>query len=124
MSSGGRRILFQLSGSIACFKACQVISSLRQSGHEVRVARNGIHLGAVAAEYRAKPSRRLSHGAGDRLSRIAVRPFRRAVDDPQRRNAGRAVASAHVTRCGAVLFLAGVTLFVTQIVRVAAGRVA
>ena len=37
---------------------------------------------------------------------------------------GIAVASAHVTRCGAVLFLAGVTLFVTQIVRVAAGRVA
>ena len=37
---------------------------------------------------------------------------------------GIAVASAHVTRCGAALFLAGVLLFVTQIVRVAAGRVA
>ena len=35
---------------------------------------------------------------------------------------GVAVASVHVTRCGAALFLAGVILFVTQIVRVAAGR--
>lgn len=38
--------------------------------------------------------------------------------------AGIAAASVHVTRCGAVLFLAGVILFVTQIVRVAAGRAA
>ena len=36
--------------------------------------------------------------------------------------AGVAAASVHVTRCGAALFLAGVILFVTQIVRVAAGR--
>ena len=35
---------------------------------------------------------------------------------------GVAAASAHVTRCGTALFLAGVILFVTQIVRVAAGR--
>lgn len=32
------RILFQLSGSIACYKACQVISRLVQDGHEVRTA--------------------------------------------------------------------------------------
>jgi len=31
------KILFQLSGSIACFKACSVISSLMKSGHEVEV---------------------------------------------------------------------------------------
>jgi hypothetical protein len=36
---------------------------------------------------------------------------------------GIAAASAHVTRCGAALFLGGVILFVTQIVRVAAGKV-
>ena len=36
---------------------------------------------------------------------------------------GVGFASVHVTRCGAVLFLAGVILFLTQIVRVAAGRV-
>lgn len=34
---------------------------------------------------------------------------------------GIAASSVHVTRCGAVLFLAGVTLFVSQIVRVAVG---
>ena len=38
--------------------------------------------------------------------------------------AGIAAASVHVTRCGAMLFLAGVILFVTQIVRVATGRAA
>jgi hypothetical protein len=38
--------------------------------------------------------------------------------------AGIAAASAHVTRCGAALFLAGVILFVTQIVRVVAGKAA
>lgn len=32
------KILFQLSGSIACYKACQVISRLVQDGHEVRTA--------------------------------------------------------------------------------------
>ncbi|MGZ3699208.1 MAG: flavoprotein [Bdellovibrionota bacterium] len=32
------KILFQLSGSIACFKACQVLSRLVQEGAEVRVA--------------------------------------------------------------------------------------
>lgn len=32
------KILFQLSGSIACFKACQVISQLVQGGHEVQTA--------------------------------------------------------------------------------------
>jgi hypothetical protein len=37
---------------------------------------------------------------------------------------GVAAASVHVTRCGALLFLGGVILFVTQIVRVAAGKVA
>jgi phosphopantothenoylcysteine synthetase/decarboxylase len=31
------KILFQLSGSIACFKACQVISTLVQSGYEIQV---------------------------------------------------------------------------------------
>lgn len=31
-------ILFVLSGSIACYKACQVISRLRQDGHTVQVA--------------------------------------------------------------------------------------
>lgn len=31
------KILFQLSGSIACFKACAVISSLVKAGHEVEV---------------------------------------------------------------------------------------
>ena len=36
--------------------------------------------------------------------------------------AGIGAASAHVTRCGAVLFLAGVVVFVTQIGRVAMGR--
>lgn len=35
MSKG--RILFQLSGSIACYKACHVISRLVQAGHEVEV---------------------------------------------------------------------------------------
>jgi hypothetical protein len=37
---------------------------------------------------------------------------------------GIAFASAHVTRCGAVLFLGGVILFVTQIARVVAGKAA
>ena len=36
---------------------------------------------------------------------------------------GVSAASVHVTRCGAALYLAGVILFVTQIVRVALGRV-
>lgn len=31
------KILFQMTGSIACFKACQVISKLVQAGHEVQV---------------------------------------------------------------------------------------
>lgn len=31
------KILFQLSGSIACYKACQVISKLVQNGHEIEV---------------------------------------------------------------------------------------
>jgi hypothetical protein len=35
---------------------------------------------------------------------------------------GIATASLHVTRCGAVLFLTGVLLFVSQIVRVTTGR--
>ncbi len=35
MSSG--KVLFQLSGSIACFKACQLISLLVKSGYEVEV---------------------------------------------------------------------------------------
>ena len=34
--SNSKKILFQLSGSIAAFKACEVISSLCKSGHEVR----------------------------------------------------------------------------------------
>ena len=37
---------------------------------------------------------------------------------------GTLAGSAHVTRCGAVLFLAGVILFLTQIHRVVAGKVA
>ena len=37
---------------------------------------------------------------------------------------GTLAGSAHVTRCGAVLFLAGVLLFLTQIHRVVAGRIA
>lgn len=37
---------------------------------------------------------------------------------------GTGAGSVHVTRCGAALFLAGVLLFVTQIVRVVAGRAA
>ncbi len=36
MSKG--KILFQLTGSIACFKACQVLSLLVQSGYEVEIA--------------------------------------------------------------------------------------
>lgn len=32
------KVLFQLSGSIACYKACEVISKLVQSGVEVRTA--------------------------------------------------------------------------------------
>jgi phosphopantothenoylcysteine decarboxylase / phosphopantothenate---cysteine ligase len=35
MSKG--KILFQLSGSIACFKACQVISRLSQSGYDLEI---------------------------------------------------------------------------------------
>ena len=31
------KILFQLSGSIACFKACAVISALVKQGYEVQV---------------------------------------------------------------------------------------
>lgn len=31
------KILFQMTGSIACFKACQVISKLAQAGHDVQV---------------------------------------------------------------------------------------
>ena len=34
--SHGFKILFQLSGSIACYKACHVISRLVQAGHEVQ----------------------------------------------------------------------------------------
>ena len=37
---------------------------------------------------------------------------------------GTLVGSVHVTRCGAVLFTAGVILFLTQIYRVVAGRIA
>lgn len=33
-----KKILFQLSGSIAAFKACSVISQLVKAGHEVQVA--------------------------------------------------------------------------------------
>lgn len=35
------RILFQLSGSIACYKACHVISRLVQQGHEVQAVATG-----------------------------------------------------------------------------------
>lgn len=34
----GAKILFKLSGSIACYKSCQVISGLVQGGHEVQTA--------------------------------------------------------------------------------------
>jgi len=33
-----KKILFQLSGSIACYKACYLLSKLVQDGHEVQVA--------------------------------------------------------------------------------------
>ncbi|HLD98782.1 MAG TPA: flavoprotein [Bdellovibrionota bacterium] len=33
-----RRVLFKMSGSIACYKACQIVSRLMQTGHEVQVA--------------------------------------------------------------------------------------
>jgi phosphopantothenoylcysteine synthetase/decarboxylase len=36
MSKSKSKILFQLSGSIAAYKACQVISRLVQDGHEVQ----------------------------------------------------------------------------------------
>lgn len=35
--SNSNKILFKMSGSIACYKACQVISRLVQAGHEVQV---------------------------------------------------------------------------------------
>lgn len=38
VSSKSKKILFKMSGSIACFKACDVISKLVQQGHEVKVA--------------------------------------------------------------------------------------
>lgn len=36
--SNSKKILFQLSGSIACYKSCDLISKLVQQGHEVRCA--------------------------------------------------------------------------------------
>ncbi len=36
-TSGKAKILFQMTGSIACFKACQLISKLIQTGHSVQV---------------------------------------------------------------------------------------
>jgi phosphopantothenoylcysteine decarboxylase / phosphopantothenate---cysteine ligase len=35
--SKSKKILFQMSGSIACYKACQVVSRLVQAGYEVQV---------------------------------------------------------------------------------------
>lgn len=32
-----RKILFSLTGSIACFKACDIISELKKRGHEIQV---------------------------------------------------------------------------------------
>ncbi|MCX5792986.1 MAG: flavoprotein [Elusimicrobia bacterium] len=36
MSRSKKNILFQLTGSIACYKACNVISKLVQEGHDVK----------------------------------------------------------------------------------------
>lgn len=38
LSSNSSRVLFCLTGSIACFKACQVVSAIVQAGCEVEVA--------------------------------------------------------------------------------------
>jgi phosphopantothenoylcysteine decarboxylase/phosphopantothenate--cysteine ligase len=38
MSRSKKNILFQLTGSIACYKACNVISRLVQEGYEVKTA--------------------------------------------------------------------------------------
>lgn len=38
VSDKPRKILFKMSASIACYKACEVLSKLVQMGHEVRVA--------------------------------------------------------------------------------------
>lgn len=43
------KVLFQLTGSIACFKACQALSKLVQAGHEVEVAMSPSALEFVGA---------------------------------------------------------------------------
>lgn len=43
------KILFQLSGSIAAYKACEVISSLKKGGHDVRCAASASALRFVGA---------------------------------------------------------------------------
>ena len=35
---GGRRVLVSVGGSVAAFKACEVVTELRRRGAEVRVA--------------------------------------------------------------------------------------
>ena len=35
--SKSKKILFSLTGSIACFKACQLISDLKKQGHDIKV---------------------------------------------------------------------------------------
>lgn len=46
---GESRILFQMSGSIACFKACLVISKLVQAGHAVQVVASKAALQFIGA---------------------------------------------------------------------------
>lgn len=35
--SNSKKILFTLTGSIACFKACQLLSNLKDQGHDIKV---------------------------------------------------------------------------------------
>ena len=43
------KILFQLTGSIACYKACDLLSKLTQAGFEVRVVASESALRFVGA---------------------------------------------------------------------------
>lgn len=47
--SKSKKILFQLTGSIACFKACELISQLVKAGYEVKVACSASALKFVGA---------------------------------------------------------------------------
>ncbi|MFN7727954.1 MAG: bifunctional phosphopantothenoylcysteine decarboxylase/phosphopantothenate--cysteine ligase CoaBC [Bdellovibrio sp.] len=48
-NSNKKKILIQMSGSIACFKACAVISKLVQAGHHVKIAASPSALKFVGA---------------------------------------------------------------------------